>query len=437
MFAKLIKFTIFVLLILDSVYFASSLSDDASVDGRPDYMRGIGNYVSTCDLPPLSDDMQFFFKSLFIPVPNPRTPGYAFDRQSQRSDLCKFYLGEYDEGRKGGTSILVASKSQPLNPKVILFLHGSSGDTAVIKPFVSEIIRQGMAFITFSRFKLTYVDCAGVSTQSIKSSWNNQTEIPLNVQVMMVYGVCKELIKLGTQEIYLVGHSLGGTLTLECSKEFNAQHFRHIRVGDNTGGVVSYTPISAMPVFMEPITSVEKVNIIHGIYDTVCCYNIMKFYYDIILSRQANVSISYERSGHIPWFIEMTWRISFLQLGTELWKNKLIPRSWLRASTNFVKNIGYLVFGIRSFITEHRPNADNFNNACVVLENDGFKPVVTGRGGNIFAGERRDMDGLPDYIRGMVRKGVWAREIPAPAKEGRSSIARIVDLIARSAAPVL
>lgn len=262
-------------------------------------------------------------------------------------------------------------------------------------------------------------------THTSEQTWNGQTSLFLNQEVMMVYMVCETLVRLGTRRIHIGGHSRGGTITLECAKEFNAQRFRRILVDDKEGGVVSYTPISAMPVFIEAaITSCERVNIIHGIYDTICDYNLLRYYYEEVLHRQSNVSLNPYNFGHLPWDMQVSLLGSLGQLGIGLWQNKSSIRGLFRTAFNFVKSLGYLTFGIKSFITEYRPLADNFNNACVVIKERDFSPArsdVTYR-----------FHALPNHFITRITKGIWVREILCSQKEEQGRIASIVDLIKRT-----
>ncbi len=368
-----------------------------------------------------------------IPVLKKQSIGYAFDRSAQKTDLGKLYSGDHSNCESQKFSVCIYSKKQRVNPPVVLYLHGSGGEDYTVS-FIDEVLRKGMALASFNRFPLVLVSSSGDS-QTFKAveSWNGQTNLPLNAEIMMVYGVCKRLVELGTRVIHLVGHSRGGTLTLECAKEFNARHFRRIVSGDNEGGVVSYTPISAMPVFMErALTTKERVNIFHGRYDTICSHGLMEYYYGS-LGDQQNVSMTTGNFGHLPWDAATTFRGALFQFAYGVWSNKFSPRGLLRTNVNFVKSMWYLVSGKQSFLWNFRPAADNFNNACVEIEDDNFRPVFPKRG-VITAGVTRDISGLPGYVRSMISKGVWSSELPTSAREEQTRIAKIVDIIAKSAA---
>lgn len=415
-----------------------AFSYGADNDGRPEYMKftALKDSVPTHYFNKYSYNLTYYeFKggnyspvNNTIPILGKKESFYAFDFVRQRSDLKMFYEGPHESYKTQNVPLHVYSKQQSSNPEVVLYLHGSSGQDLPI--IVDKILESGLAMVTFHRFSSEETSKGLL----LKQSWNDQTEIPLNAEVMMVYGVCKRLVELGTKVIHLAGHSRGGTLTLECAKEFNAQHFRRIVSGTNEGGVVSYTPISAMPVFMErALTDKERVNIFHGRYDTICSYSLMEYYYRP-LKGQRNVQMIPGNFGHLPWEAETTLKGTLFQLVTGLWNNKFSPRGLLRTDANFVKNMWYLVSGRQWFLTWHfLPAADNFNNACVEIEGDNFRPVFPKRR-VITRGVTRDISGLSGYLKSMITKGVWSSELPTSASEEQGRIARIVDIIVTSAA---
>ncbi len=252
-FNKTTRFTILTF----SLFAFSYGADD---DGRPEYMklkaivcRGVTRYYNdfTKGYSSFGSHIYPIIEATIPVLKEQSTTGYAFDYSVQRTDLSKLYRGDSSHCESQKISISIISREQRVNPAVVLYLHGSSGFDYP-KDFINEVLDRGMAYASFSRFPMVLSRDTGTKKVfTKKTSWNDQTEIPLNAEVMMVYGVCKRLVELGTKVIHLAGHSRGGTLTLECAKEFNAQHFRRIVSGTNEGGVVSYTPISAMPVFME------------------------------------------------------------------------------------------------------------------------------------------------------------------------------------------
>lgn len=415
-----------------------AFSYGADDDGRPEYMKFtvLKGFEPTHYFNKYSYNRTYYeFKGgnyspvdSTIPILGEKEYSYAFDFVRQRSDLEMFYEGPHESYKTQNVPLHVYSKQQSSNPEVVLYLHGSSGQDLPI--IVDKILESGLAMVTFHRFSFEETPKGLL----LKKSWDQQTEIPLNAEVMMVYGVCKRLVELGTRVIHLAGHSRGGTVTFECAKKFNSQHFRNIVCGDNVGGVVSYTPISAMPVFMErDLTTIERVNIFHGRYDTICSYSLMEYYYRS-LRGQTNVQMISGNFGHLPWGAVTTFKGALFRFAYGLWSNKFSPRGLLRTDVNFAKSMWYLVSGRQSFLTWHLlPAADNFNNACVEIEDDNFRPVFPKRG-VITTGVTRDISGLSGYLKSMITKGVWSSELPTSASEEQALIARIVDTIAASAA---
>ncbi|MEI6188460.1 MAG: hypothetical protein WCP46_08235 [Alphaproteobacteria bacterium] len=420
-----------------------AFSYGADDDGRPEYMklkatvcRGVTRYYNefTKGYSSFGSHIYPIIEATIPVLKEQSTTGYAFDYSVQRTDLGKLYSGDSSHCESQKISISIISREQRVNPAVVLYLHGSSG-LDYPKDFINEVLDRGMAYASFSRFPMVLSRDTGTKKVfTKKKSWNDQTEIPLNAEVMMVYGVCERLVELGTRVIHLAGHSRGGTVTFECAKKFNSQHFRNIVCGDNVGGVVSYTPISAMPVFMErDLTTIERVNIFHGRYDTICSYSLMEYYYRS-LRGQTNVQMISGNFGHLPWGAVTTFKGALFRFAYGLWSNKFSPRGLLRTDVNFAKSMWYLVSGRQSFLTWHLlPAADNFNNACVEIEDDNFRPVFPKRG-VITTGVTRDISGLSGYLKSMITKGVWSSELPTSASEEQALIARIVDTIAASAA---
>ncbi len=159
----------------------------------------------------------------------------------------------------------------------------------------------------------------------------------------------------------------------------------------------------------------------------------MEYYYRS-LKGQRNVQMIPGNFGHLPWEAETTLKGTLFQLVTGLWNNKFSPRGLLRTDANFVKNMWYLVSGRQWFLTWHfLPVADDFNNACVEIEGNGFTPLTPKRG-VVTAGASRDISGLSGYLKSMITKGVWSSELPTSASEEQALIARIVDTIAASSA---
>jgi len=410
-------------------------------DGRPAYMKlkeiqiGELTYYSN----PIeggayasSGPFTYPYTRIKIPVIKSTSSAYSLDLAKQQEDLGKFYNGNYEACEQKDLSLRIISKPQSYNPPVVLFLHGSEGGGFSIS-FIQEILNQGMAYVSFDRFGETVIErTSDINYTAMNNdSWNAQTELPLNAEVMMVYGVCKWLVEHGTEDIHIVGHSRGGTLTLESAKERNAKYFRNISVENKVGGVKSYTPISAMPLMMgEPITESESVSIVHGIYDTVCPYDFMKYYYNEHLQQHKNIKMVTEECGHI-WDqpILAGWGDAFLGLGYDIWEN---PYSALIVVQNFLKDVGYLALDIRAFRTEIRAEADNFNNVFIFIEGDSFGFVLADGNGSFEIGEKKPMSDLPRLCRERMTKGVVASEVYETQQQIEERIKRVVTLMAAS-----
>lgn len=407
------NFIYFTILFFNTGYYCHGSEND----GRPLYMQGLDPKCRKGMIGVNDKKLSYIEASANLQLEE-KNSTYAFDLRAQQSDLANYYNNNISLDQNCNKTykeieipVGIFSRETPKNPPVILDLHGSSGLSYDLE-LIDNILQKGMAYASFSRFpkiKLSKTQISNTASEEIhvyQQTWENQTELPLNHEIMMIYAVCKKLVELGTEEIYIYGHSRGGILALSCAMESNAKFFRKIEINGKIGSVKGYIPVSALPIYVTDITEQEPVTIVHGRYDTICKFEVMKKYYETYLTKQKNINFTVCDVGH--YFFDkntVTLKDSLFNIIPELWRNGFygVPQT----IKNVVKKFFFLTTGKKVLITGSR-KGHNFNEACVKIDEEekSFFPI---KEGNI--GSSESIEKLPEYFKNHTKTLISVQEV--------------------------
>jgi predicted esterase len=346
------------------------------------------------------------------------------DFSAQKESLQGFYAGTGQQNQKT-VQIHTTSVSTTDNPVVVLWLHGSSG-MDFNHSLTQATFEKGMAFITFSRFKVNRKELPDGKgfIETYDETWNNQTALDLASEIAMVYGVCEALVSIGTEKIILAGHSRCGILALQCAMESNAQHFRNITANGKKGSVIGYMPISALPMAVGTLTMQEPVVLLHGNRDTICDYRLMHGWYKS-LRDQSNIKFIAWDFGHqsfdneVPSFKGVFWGL-WGDFGCYLTSLSGLKRLHNVPVNCFKRLCASLGFGKGWAVKSWMSQAENYNDACFSISDDGESFTPFG------SRQAEPIEKLKNYISKNQRLGVTVTEVLESNIEVDSRVAMIL-----------